>query len=95
MVDSGAMHHITPHCSNFISYTPAKGTVSLRGHVEITQIGTRTVAICPSGSNKIIHLLNVMHIPDAGACYFSVSALIQKGGQIAFKDQKLIISIQD
>jgi hypothetical protein len=95
MVNSGAMHYITPHCSDFISYTPAKGAVSLEGHAKITQIGTGTVVIHPSGSNKIIHLLNVMHIPDAGARYFSVSTLIQKGGQIAFKDRKLMISIQD
>jgi len=95
MVDSGATHHITPHRSDFISYTPAKGAVSLGGHAEIAQIGTGTVAIRPSGSDKIIHLLNVMHVPDAGARYFSVSALIQKGGQIAFKDRKLTISIQD
>jgi hypothetical protein len=95
MVDSSATHHISPYHSNFISYTLAKGTFSLRGHTEITQIGTGTVVICPSESNKIIHLLNVMHIPDAGARYFSVSTLIQKGGQIAFKDRKLTILIQD
>jgi GAG-pre-integrase domain len=35
-----------------------------------------------------------MHVPDAGACYFSVSALMQKGGQISFKDKNFIISLQ-
>ena len=94
MVDSGATHHITPHRSDFISWTPAAGVVSLGGHAEISQIGTGTVAIRPSGGDKIVHLHNVMHVPDAGARYFSVSALMQKGGQITFKDNILIISIR-
>jgi hypothetical protein len=45
MVDSGAIHHITPHCSDFIYWTLAKGIVSVGGHVEIHQTGTRTVVI--------------------------------------------------
>ena len=93
MVDSGATHHITPHRSDFISWTPAAGVVSLGGHAEISQIGTGTVVIRPSGGDKIVHLHNVMHVPDAGARYFSVSVLMQKGGQITFKDNILIISI--
>jgi hypothetical protein len=35
MVDSSATNHITLHQSDFISWTSAKGTVTLRGHVEI------------------------------------------------------------
>jgi transposase InsO family protein len=35
-----------------------------------------------------------MHVPDAGACYFSVSALMQKGSQITFKNNKLSISVR-
>ena len=94
MVDSGATHHITPHRSDFISWSPASGTVSLGGHAEITQIGTGTVAIRPSGGDKIVHLHDVMHVPDAGARYFSVSALMKKGGQITFKDKTFTISVQ-
>src|SRR5580698_2388007 len=94
MVDSGATHHITPHRSNFISWSPAKGIVSLGGHAEINQIGTKTVAIYPSGGDKVVHLHNVMHIPDAGACYFSVSTLMEKGGQITFKNKKFTISVR-
>jgi hypothetical protein len=94
MVDSGATHHITPHRSDFTQWTPAKGSVSLGGHAEISQIGTGTVAIRPSGGDKILHLHNVMHVPDAGARYFSVSALMQKGGQLTFKDNTLTISIR-
>src|SRR6266403_2104830 len=94
MVDSGATHHITPHCSNFLSWSPAKGAVSLGRHAEISQIGTGSVAIRPSRGDRIVHLHDVMHVPDAGARYFSVSALMQKGGRILFKDQKLTISIR-
>jgi transposase InsO family protein len=36
----------------------------------------------------------VMYVPDAGARYFSVSALMHKGGQITFQNHKLSISIQ-
>jgi hypothetical protein len=35
-----------------------------------------------------------MHVPDAGACYFSVSTLMQKGAQILFKNNKLSISLR-
>ena len=94
MVDSGATHHITPHRSDFINWTPAKGIVSLGGHAEINQVGTGTVAIRPSGGDKIVHLHNVMHVPDAGARYFSVSALMQKGGQISFRDNGFSISLR-
>ena len=69
-----------------------KGTVSLGGHAEIKQIGTGTVAIRPSGGDQIVHLRDVMHVPDAGARYFSVSAMLHKGGQIIFKDNKFTIS---
>jgi hypothetical protein len=93
MVDSSATNHITPHQSDFISWTSAKGTVSLRGHAEIAQIGIGTVSIRPSEGDQIVHLQNVMHVSDAGARYFSVSALMQKGAQILFKNNKLLISL--
>ena len=93
MVDSGATHHITPHRSDFLTWSPAAGVVSLGGHAEITQIGTGVVAIRPSGGDKIVHLHDVMHVPDADARYFSVSALMLKGGQITFKDKRITISV--
>ena len=95
MVDSGATHHITPHQSDFTSWTPAKGTVSLRGHAEIKQIGTGSVAIRPSRGDQIVHLHDMMmHVSDTGTHYFSVSMLMQKGDQITFKDNKFRISVQ-
>ena len=94
MVDSRATHHIILHCLNFATWTPTKGVVSLGGHAEIAQIGIGTAALCSYGSDKMVHPHNVMHIPDAGACYFWVSALIEWDGQITFKNKKLLISVQ-
>jgi hypothetical protein len=94
MVDFSATNHITLHQSDFISWTPAEGTVSLGGHVEIAQIGIGAVFIRSSRGNQIVHLQNVMHVPDANARYFSVSTLMQKGAQILFKNNKLSISLQ-
>ena len=93
MVDSRATHHITPHHSDFTSWSSADGSVSLGGHAEIKQIGTGMVTIRPSGSDKIIHLHNVMHVPDAGARYISVSALMKKGAQVHFSDENFTISL--
>jgi hypothetical protein len=94
MVDSRAMHHITPHRSNFATWAPAHGLVSLRGHAEIAQIGTRTVQIQPSGGDQDVHLQDIMHVPNVEACYFSVSVLLKKGGKIIFKDNGFMIELR-
>ena len=94
MVDSRAMHHITPHRSDFATWAPARGSVSLGGHTEIAQIGTRTVKIRPSGGDRDVHLQDVMHVPDAEARYFSVSALLSKGGKIMFEDKGFTIILR-
>ena len=41
-----------------------------------------------------MHLHDVMHVPDAGEHYFSVSALPKKGGHITFQSSKLLISVR-
>ena len=86
MVDSGATHHITPHRSDFASWRSTSGLVSLGGHAEIKQIGTGSVIVRPAGGDGNIKLTlhNVMHVPDAHARYFSVSALLRKGGKLTF-----------
>jgi hypothetical protein len=93
MVDSGATHHITPHRSDFATWAPARRSVSLGGHAEIAQIGTGTVQIRPSGGDRDVHLQDVMHVPNAEARYFSVSALLKKGGKIMFKDNGFTIEL--
>ena len=45
IVDSRAMHHITLHRADFATWALAHRSVSLGGHAEIAQIGTRTVQI--------------------------------------------------
>ena len=82
MVDSGATHHITPHRSDFATWAPARGSVSLGGHAEIAQIGTGTGQIRPSGGDWDVHLQDVMHVADAEVRYFSVSALLSKGEKL-------------
>ena len=61
MVDSGAMHHISPYQLDFMLWTTAQGTVSLGSHAEIEQIGSRTVVInLTRGDQKVqITLENV------------------------------------
>jgi Integrase core domain/gag-polypeptide of LTR copia-type/GAG-pre-integrase domain len=97
MVDSGATHHITPYRSDFVTWTPAKGTVSLGGHAEIAQIGIGTVIVKTIGGDRTSQLTlhNVMHVPDAQARYFSVGALLSKGGRIAFGERKFEILIDN
>ena len=86
MVDSGATHHITPHRSDFATYKQAPGVVSLGGHAEIKQIGIGSVIVKPAGGdgNVRVTLHGVMHVPEAQARYFSVSALTRKGGSLTF-----------
>ena len=93
MVDSGATHHITSHHSDFATWTLVKDIVSLEGHVEIAQIGIKTVALHPYRSDKIVHLHNIMHVPDARVHYFSISALMEQSGQITLKNKKLLILV--
>jgi hypothetical protein len=97
MVDSGATHHISPYRSDFISWKPARGRVSLGGHAEIDQIGTGDIVVKPLGGNPNIQLTlhDVMHVPDACTHFFSVSALTRKGGKIAFDKAGFTIYVKD
>jgi hypothetical protein len=97
MVDSSATHHITPYQLDFTSWAPAKSTISLSGHTEIKQIGSGKVVTKLVGGDQSIQLTlhNVMHVPEAHMCYFSVGALLCKGGRILFKNMGFEISMQD
>src|SRR5260221_9392417 len=63
MMDSGATHHITPHRSDFISYTPIKGTVHLGDKSTTDQTGVGTVVFRSPQDHKI-SLSNVLHVPS-------------------------------
>ena len=88
-VDSGATHHISYTQSDFMQYTPAPGKVGLRGNwksnsrkerVVLDQLGIRTVIIRTSDAKITLH--NVLHVPDADECFFSINVLLLKQGHI-------------
>ena len=72
LVDSGATHHISPFRSDFATWSPAEGSVSLGGRVVLAQTGVGTVALTPVGCDPNVRLTlhNVMYVPDAAARYF-------------------------
>ena len=78
-------------------WTVAQGTVSLGSHAEIKQIGSGTVVVNPTRGdwNVKITLENIIHVPEAKACYFSVSVLLCKVGKIVFEGNEFVIYIQD
>jgi len=45
MIDSSATHHITPHTSDFSSYSKIKGAVHLGDKSTVAQEGVRSVTI--------------------------------------------------
>jgi Integrase core domain/GAG-pre-integrase domain len=95
MVDSGATHHITPYRPDFASWAPALGSVSLGGHTKIKQIGSGDVIIKLKGGDRGVQLTlqDVMHVPAAHTRYFSVGALLRKGGRITFENMGFTISM--
>jgi hypothetical protein len=95
MVDSGTTHHITPYQLDFASWALAKGAISLGGHAKIQQIGSGKVVTKLVGGDQGIQLTlhDVMHVPKAHVCYFSVGALLCKGSRILFKNMGFEISM--
>ena len=83
MLDSGAMHHITPHRSDFSSYTPQTGSVCLGDKSTQDQIGVGSVIIrSPQGCT--ITLSNVLHVPGVQMHFISIGALTGKGAEVNF-----------
>jgi hypothetical protein len=83
MIDSGATHHITPHKSDFSSYSLCTGTVKLGDKLTVSQIGVGTVIFKMSQGTKIT-LSNVLHVPDVKTGFIGVHALTKKGAQVSF-----------
>ena len=83
MLDSGATHHITPHRSDFSSYTPANGSVCLGDKSAQDQIGVGSVIIkSPQGCT--ITLSNVLHVPGVQMRFISIGTLTGKGTEVNF-----------
>jgi hypothetical protein len=79
MVDSRCTHHISPHRSDFSDYTLVTGMVDLRGHAQISQVGSGTVKV-RTAAGMLLTLTDVMHVPDVELRYFSVIVLLEKKG---------------
>jgi hypothetical protein len=95
MINSGTTHHITPYQPDFASWALAKGAISLSGYAKIKQIRSSKVVTKLVGGNWGIQLTlyNVMHVPEAHVCYFSVGTLLHKGSRILFKNMGFEISM--
>src|SRR6267142_5308817 len=93
MLDSGVTHYITPHQSNFSSYTPAKGTVCLGDKSAQDQISVGSVII-KSPQGVMIILSNVLHVPSVQMHFISIGALTGKGAEVNFlKDMLLALRL--
>jgi hypothetical protein len=83
MLDSRATHYITPHRSDFSSYTPANGSVHLGDKSAQDQIGVCSIVIRrPQGYT--ITLSNVLHVLDVQTCFILIGALTRKGAEVNF-----------
>ena len=82
-LDSGATHHITPHRSDFSSYTPANSSVCLGDKSAQDQIGVGSVVI-KSPQGCIITLSNVLHVLGVQTLFISIGTSTGKGAEVNF-----------
>jgi len=94
MMDSGATHHITPHRSDFIDYTPIKGTVRLGDKSTTDQTGVGTVVFRSPQDHKI-SLSNVLHVPSVRTRFLSTGAIADKNAQILFDHKGFTVTINN
>ena len=83
MLDSGATHHITPHRSDFSSYTPQTGSVCLGDKSAQDQVSIGSV-IVRSPQGCIITLSNVLYVSGVQTCFISIGVLTGKGAEVNF-----------
>ena len=84
-MDSGATHHITPHCSDFVTYQSVKGTICLsdkQGTV-ISQLSVGTAAFT-SPEGICITLKDAIYAPNVGNHILSLRSILDKGASIPF-----------
>jgi hypothetical protein len=94
MMDSGAMHHITPHRSDFATYTLIKGTVCLRDKSTTDQVRVGTVALKTPQDHKIL-LSDVLHVPSVRTCFLSIGAVADKNTKILFDHKGFTVTINN
>ena len=93
-MDSGAMHHITPHRSDFKTYSPIKGTVRLGDKSTTDQIGAGAVVLKTPQDHKI-SLSNVLHVPSVRTRFLSTGAIADKNAQILFDHKGFTVTIDN
>jgi GAG-pre-integrase domain/gag-polypeptide of LTR copia-type len=93
MLDSGATHHITPHISDFASYSKIKGVVRLGDKSTVDQAGIGSVTI-KSPEGYTITLNDVLHVPLVNTRFIAISTLEAKGAKVIFASgrAKILIS---
>ena len=85
LIDSRATHHITPHCSDFVTYQSVKGTIHLsdkQGTV-ISQLGVGITAFT-SLEGICITFKDTIYVPDIGNCILSLRSILDKVASIPF-----------
>ena len=79
VMDSGCSHHMTPVCSNYISYAPytTPQIVQLANKSGINAIGEGTVMMLTVMDGMMCHIQveNVIHAPDLSNSLLSVKVL--------------------
>ena len=91
-MDSGTMHHITPHRSDFTDYTPVKGSIHLRDKSTTDQIGIGTVIFKSPQGYKIL-LSNVLYVPSVHTHFLSTGTISDKNATILFDQKGFTINI--
>jgi hypothetical protein len=98
-IDSGASASVAFNKQSFLQYdllsTPIKIWVGNNAYVEAIGKGTVTFISCLNGINKVIRLMEVLHVPEICRNLVSVSQLTKKGPIVSFKDDVVMIHMND
>ena len=92
-MDSGASKHCCPIKEWFINMKPSEATLTLADGRKLPVEGTGTVEVWTQTSNGRIKMPmnNVLFVPGASFCLFSLTALEDKGFQVDFKNGKCYV----
>ena len=98
LIDSGASHHITNDKSMLLNYHRIEKQ-AINGFTESSMdyaIGEGDVKlpVILNGAERTITITSVWYVPGAQKNLLSVSALMNKGCTLVFKDNKCVVSIK-
>ena len=92
MMNSGAMHHMTPNKSDFADYSPCSGSIRLRDTLTVSQVGVGSVSFKTS-LGAWLTLTNVLHIPNLKTHFLSTCALVQRGATMLFSQDSFKLTV--